>query len=198
MRHLLEFALGKVHPKGEVSTDTEIVRIFGQSADNSDNAPKTGPSRLVVRDCHPDEKTQKMWADMDSELYLTEYKPENGINRLTSAANPRFVERVVAGSFFDFEMVYSVYHIDEKDTDEAIDEDVDNLTMALRLLEHNFLGKAGSRGYGQIRFHLADPIWLSPKDYEDNSLNYKNATGKLPSALKSLTEFNLQYPVAKA
>jgi CRISPR-associated protein Csm3 len=199
MRHLLEFALGEVHPEGEVSPNAKIVRIFGKPADNTDDALKTGPSRLLVRDCHPDEKTQKMWKDMDSELYLTEYKPENGINRLTSAANPRFVERVVAGSFFDFEMVYSAYHINEKlDADIEINKDVENLTMALRLLEHNFLGKAGSRGYGQIRFHLADPIWLSPKDYEENSLNYKNATGNLPAALKSLKDFNLQYPVAKA
>lgn len=197
MRHLLEFALGKVDPEGEVSTDKDIVRIFGKSADNAKDAEKIGPSRLVVRDCHPDDATVKMWQSMDSELLFTEYKPENGINRLTSAANPRFVERVVAGSKFDFEMVYSVYHISADDTDEVIDKDVDNLAMAMRLLEHNFLGKSGSRGYGQIRFHLSDPVWLTPTDYETNSTAYKSAVGNLTDdgTLKLLKDIQLQYPV---
>jgi CRISPR-associated protein Csm3 len=199
MRHLLEFALGRVDPTGEVSMDKDIVRIFGRPADDTKNAPKTGPSRLVVRDCMPDKATREMWEKMDSELQYTEYKPENGINRLTSAANPRFVERVVAGSMFDLEMVYSVYHIDAaEDTDENIDKDVDNLAMAMRLLEHNFLGKSGSRGYGQIRFHIADPVWLTPADYEDNTEAYKKAVNPdLPTAaLKLLKDIQLQYPVA--
>ena len=40
-----------------------------------------------------------------TELLYTEFKAENFINRLTSEANPRFIERVPAESVFDLEMI---------------------------------------------------------------------------------------------
>jgi CRISPR-associated protein Csm3 len=198
MRHLLEYSLHVVGEKGDVSDNEKIVRIFGYGADNK--ADGIGPSRLIVRDCTPDAATINMWKELDSELLYTEYKPENMINRLTSAANPRFIERVVAGSRFNFEMVYTVYRMtkgEEQDKAEAvsIDEDVKNILQALRLLENNFLGKSGSRGYGQVRFHLAAPIVVKQDDYVTGSANYKAAVAALnPSGLKSLSDTSLSYP----
>lgn len=83
---------------------------------------------------------------IDTGLYMTEWKFENGIDRVTAAANPRQLERVPAGAKFQFEMVYTV----EDET--QIVEDVQNLAIALAILEDDALGGHGSRGYGKVRF----------------------------------------------
>jgi CRISPR-associated protein Csm3 len=206
LRSLLEYGLGAVpigkNEKGKditgnVSSETEIVRIFGIGANEKDpesddfikDLRDIGPSRLVVRDCHPDKHTQDWWGKLDSELQFTEIKSENGINRITSAANPRFIERVAAGSRFEFEMVYSVFRIDEKDEKavlEAANNDLGNLRMALFMLEHNFIGKSGSRGYGRVQFHLTDPVWVSNQDYRNGGKNFDAAFAALPAETNGL------------
>lgn len=185
MRMLLEFALGKV-TDGKPSEDEEITRIFGTSAKESD----MGPTRLVVRDAYPDDATIEMWENIDSELQYTEFKPENSIDRITSEANPRFLERVIKGSKFNVEFVYSVYDWDDNgNTDQ---EHLGRLIEALRLLEHSGLGGNISRGYGRIKFNLLDPIVIKQKDYQAGGENYKKAEGTFDSnELKSLTEINI-------
>lgn len=202
MRSLLEFGLGKVPlnddkerklEKGGVSDAEEIVRLFGIGVDQRDQAKdKTadhlhniGPSRLVFRDCHADEETKIWWKSLDTDLLYTEYKSENGINRLTSAANPRFIERVAAGSRFEFEIVYSMFDIKDDDK-ESTKNDLDNLRMALLMLEHNFLGKSGSRGYGRIKFGFAEPVWISKEDYQTGGESVRKAAEPLPD-FKNLT-----------
>ena len=199
MRSLLEFGSGKVPlndnkdrklEKGGVSDAEEIVRLFGIGVDQREQAKgktddhlnNVGPSRLVIRDCHADEETKKWWKTLDTDLLYTEYKSENGINRLTSAANPRFIERVAAGSRFDFEIVYSVFDINEgeKKYKDGAKDDLDNLRMALLMLEHNFLGKSGSRGYGRIQFGFADPVWISTDDYKNGGVSIQKAAASLP------------------
>jgi CRISPR-associated protein Csm3 len=181
LRSLLEFGLGEVPESGDVSSALPIVRLFGIGVDNKEEAKpgdelyQVGPSRLVVRDCHPDKETQKWWATMDTDLLYTEYKSENGINRITSAANPRFIERVAAGSKFEFEMVYAVYDIKKDKTyKKEAEEDLANLRMALLMLEHNFLGKSGSRGYGRIQFKFDNPVWISTDDYKSGGEKFNN------------------------
>ncbi len=204
MRHLLEFSTGAVTMPiknlGDVSKDPRIVRIFGIGADDT-NEKGLGPGRLIVRDCKPDAPTIETWKDMDSELLYTEYKPENTIDRLTSEANPRFIERVVEGSRFDFELVYGVYQINEKDEEElkiATNTDLKHILSALRLLENSTLGKSGSRGYGHIRFHVADPVFVDVEAYGAGSAAYVKANQPLPDTLdnlKSLSEIQLTYPL---
>ena len=50
-----------------------------------------------------------------------------------------------------------------------------HVVTALRLLEDGTLGGNGSRGYGQIRLKLADPVVLSRQDYCDGSKDWKDA-----------------------
>ncbi|MBX2890448.1 MAG: type III-A CRISPR-associated RAMP protein Csm3 [Saprospiraceae bacterium] len=218
LRSLLEYGLGVVpigkNEKGKditgnVSSDAKIVRIFGIGANEKDpdsddfikDLRDIGPSRLVVRDSHPDKHTQAWWDKLDTELQFTEIKSENGINRITSAANPRFIERVAAGSRFEFEMVYSVFKISESDETalDAANADLDNLRMALLMLEHNFIGKSGSRGYGRIQFHLTDPVWVSNADYRNGGKNFDAAFAPLPAevdGLKRLGEVQFEIPKA--
>lgn len=200
LRSLLEFALAAVPETGEVSQDKAIVRLFGIGVDEKDgafNKPEhdlymIGPSRLIVRDSHPDAETIKWWKSLDSDLLYTEYKSENGINRITSAANPRFVERVVAGSKFEFELIYSVFDISNTGESYMSDAkaDLENLRMALLLLQHNFLGKSGSRGYGRIEFSFADPVWITRDEYKKPGEKYKMANAALPKSLKSIEEIS--------
>jgi len=137
-----------------------------------------GLSRLIVRDAHADEATQKMWEDNLADDNFTEYKAENYVDRLTSAANPRFIERVVAGSQFNVEFVYGVYAMsneNEQDIKERADEDLSNIKMALRLLENSAIGKSGSRGYGKIKFQFHTPIWLRKEDYRKDGGKYEES-----------------------
>ena len=66
---------------------------------------------------------------------VTEVKSENTINRLTSKANPRQIERVIAGSRFGVNIVYNLS--DPKD---------------MKLLQLDYLGGHGSRGNGRVSF----------------------------------------------
>ena len=184
LRSLLEYALGVVPETGDVSNNEDIVRLFGIGVDEKEEANKNpesplfkiGPSRLIVRDCHPTKKTIEWWKTLDTDLLYTEYKSENGINRITSAANPRFIERVAADSEFEFEIIYTAYDL-HTGANHAKDAETDlaNLRMALLMLEHNFLGKSGSRGYGRVEFRFEAPVYLSKEDYK-NGTNMAKAT----------------------
>lgn len=103
-------------------------------------------ARLIVRDAHLKADSAKRLQNIDTGLYMTEWKFENGIDRVTSAANPRQVERIPAGSMFEFEMVYTV------EDEIQVEKDLENIAIALKILEDDALGGHGSRGYGKINF----------------------------------------------
>ncbi len=89
----------------------------------------------------------------------TEVKFENGINRTTAVANPRQIERVIRGSVFDLRLVYEYAVADEEE--EEILEDIALLAEGMKLLQYDYLGGHGSRGYGGVKFkelHLAPVV----------------------------------------
>jgi len=169
LRMLLEFAEGVVraNEKGDYppSNDPEITSLFGDSAENSSN----GPTRLIVRDAYPDEETIRKWENTNSETLYTEYKAENTIDRMTSAANPRFMERVHKNSSFDVEFIIQVYSMD-KDKGKR---NFEKLVKALRLLEDSTLGGGGSRGSGKVEFQFYTPYFVSVEDYKNGNGNFK-------------------------
>ena len=171
MRSMLEYATGKV-TDGKVHTckeaACEVCRPFGSSAQEQRTC---GPTRVLVRDAYPDEKTKKLWDGLTTDLLYAEMKSENFLDRITSAANPRFIERVVKGSCFNLEIIYGIYNVDGiNDLDYF-----DNVVTALRLLADAALGGNGSRGYGQIRLKLAPPMLLDRQDYRTGSDRWKQA-----------------------
>lgn len=161
MRSLLEFATGLVSD-GKVhncdKADCPVCRVFGSSAQEQRTC---GPTRLLLRDAYPDQSTQERWDKLDTNLLYTEMKSENFLDRITSAANPRFIERVVQGSRFDLEMVYGVYDVDGEDDLQYFDQ----VMTALRLLEDGSLGGNGSRGYGRVRLLFAPAVFVHRDDY---------------------------------
>jgi CRISPR-associated protein Csm3 len=156
MRALLEWNLGRLDPEGEVHSwcgdkGCPICLIFGTSAQAAD----IGPTRLIVRDAVLDEDYKKGLGTEGmgwSPISITEDKYENTINRITARANPRNFERVVAGVEFSFSMSYRVFTMgDNGSPDEDLFQHVLN---GMRLLENDTLGGAGSRGCGQVKFHI--------------------------------------------
>jgi CRISPR-associated protein Csm3 len=147
MRVLSEFYHGKVSKDGNVhkctDSDCPVCGLFGTSVDNkSDNT--FARTRLIVRDAYLDEKSLEPLSDF-LETKWTELKYENTINRVTSRANPRQQERVPAGAIFKAEFVVDIYNGDGY-------KFLKNLLLAMKLLEDDYLGGSGSRGYGKIEF----------------------------------------------
>lgn len=145
----------------------KICVIFGTGADKRET--EAGPTRLIVRDAHLREETKKKMENRagelrELELIYTESKWENTINRLTSKAdNPRQTERVPQGAEFDFQMVFNV--MEEEDLDRFY-----YLTWGLCLLEDDYLGGSGSRGYGRIEFKDLQIAIKTLLDYENNNV----------------------------
>jgi CRISPR-associated protein Csm3 len=129
--------------------DVDHIKIRGRNA----------PARLIVRDSHLSEASAEQLGKIETGLYMTEWKFENGMDRITAAANPRQLERVPAGAKFDFEMVYTV-----EDAEQAV-EDLQNLAIALAILEDDALGGHGSRGYGKVKFENFNFFYRSVDQY---------------------------------
>ncbi len=111
-----------------------------------------GPTRLVVRDTHmSDEEAERIARLARTDLPYTEVKTEVSIDRVTSAANPRQLERVPAGTVFGpAELVYSIYSVNGSDAAQDV-EWLRTVVEGLQLLEDDYLGGQGSRGSGKVR-----------------------------------------------
>ncbi|MFN6455777.1 MAG: type III-A CRISPR-associated RAMP protein Csm3 [Nostoc sp. EfeVER01] len=123
------------------------------------NRGRNAPARLIIRDSHLVTESAEKLKQVDTGLYMTEWKFENGIDRVTAAANPRQLERVPAGAKFKFELVYTV-----EDANQAIG-DLENIAIALAILEDDALGGHGSRGYGKVRFQQFNFSYRSLAQY---------------------------------
>lgn len=136
-----------------------VAQIYGVPA-QAYNAP----TRLVVRDVQLRPESALELLDARTDLPYTEVKTEVSIDRITSQANPRSVERVPAGARFgEMVLIYNLYqHYDLTDGNAnffeghfGVDNDISLLETVLwgmALLEDDYLGGLGSRGSGQIGF----------------------------------------------
>jgi len=178
MRSLLEWAKGRVDDMIKRAIDNgedivkeagracvcgkcEVCKVFGTGdAKTLDNLPLEelpGPPRLRVFDAYPTWKSLQMLKNILGENIFTEVKTENAINRLTSRANPRKVERVPAGVVFFGEMAFHLFAEQDPELLRVVFE-------GMRLLEDDYLGGYGSRGSGKVRFENLRVI-LRPKEY---------------------------------
>lgn len=141
MRSLLELMDGTIHPDnnggyGPTKKRTDKAgNLFGTVGDQQQ------PARLIVRDA---ELLTELEEFKNTDLPFTESKTEVSIDRITAKANPRTFERVPAGAKFKLEMVLNIF---DKDNENRL---TDSLKQSLKLLQDDYLGGHGSRGYGQI------------------------------------------------
>lgn len=96
---------------------------------------------------------------------LTEVKAENSINRSSAVANPRQIERVNRGVCFGIRIGYDAI------ADDEIEEDFETIARGMKLLQYDYLGGHGTRGYGRIGF---DKIQLLPLEIELSAERIQN------------------------
>ncbi len=154
--------------------------LFGVAIDKteSETAESVVPQRLVVRDAplgNPEELDRAKNTDMP----MTEVKTEVAIDRITSKANPRQIERVPAGAAFNFEMVLNLFGDDDEK------EYVNALFQCMELLQDDYLGGHGGRGYGRVKFSVS-PERITRKSAEDYRENRPAAPLdiEIPQALR--------------
>lgn len=143
IRCLLEQAAGA--PK--VGLDPKANNLFGIT-ENRVNNTSNQPSKIIVRDAMLCDDSKKMLLDCDNlDMPYTENKFENVIDRVKGIAqHPRQTERVPAGAVFNAEFIINIWDDDDEQELMALFE------KGIRLLENDYLGGSGSRGYGQIKF----------------------------------------------
>lgn len=142
--------------------DCVVCNVFGVPGE----IPFAYPTRLIVRDAFLDPWHRDRLRVADLDLPFSEVKWEAAIDRITSAAVPRQIERVPAGAVFRaFSirtlgqspgengpkerpaplMVYNLYFPKDLDWFAKVIE-------AMALVEDDYLGGYGSRGSGQVTF----------------------------------------------
>jgi len=139
----------------------EVKRLFGDS-NNSDK--EVYLSRLQFYDLKLSTESKEKLDKANLDLPYAEIKFENTINRLTNIAMPRQIERVPAGAEFDFKLVYNIEDIEE------IEEDFKNIKLAVDLIEDDYIGGHGTRGYGRIKF---DIFYITHKSFSNEEINIK-------------------------
>jgi CRISPR-associated protein Csm3 len=144
MRCLLEQTAGAPN----VGLNPAVNNLFGITENCRLNISENRPSKVIVRDAMLSEDSAKVLRGCDNlDMPYTEGKWENVIDRVKGVAeHPRQSERVPAGAVFNAEFVINVWD----DDNEA--ELMGLFERGLRLLENDYLGGSGSRGYGQIKF----------------------------------------------
>lgn len=140
-----------------------VCRLFGASGndeehkhhDPEDTKPATNfPAKLLVRDAFLTHESRERLQELTTELPYAEWKAENTLDRITSAAVPRQMERAARGSCYEFTMVYRIETIENQNGQAALDPevitDLYNLLTVLSQLEDEGIGGSVSRGYGAV------------------------------------------------
>lgn len=143
MRSLLAKAMNSTSIVQSPDDDSELLlRLFGSAKKGH-----VKRSRLIFSDCRLSNLKELRSFGVESP---TEVKFENSINRITAVANPRQIERMIRGSRFDFNFIYDV------ENEMEVEEDFQVITEGIRMLQYDYLGGHGSRGYGRITFENLD------------------------------------------
>ena len=120
-----------------------IIRVFGSSEKDEKGVIKQ--SRVLVSDMfiiNGDEIRNRGISG------FTEVKFENSINRTTAVAMPRQIERAIKGLKFGIDIIYEA----ESGKEAEIEEDIALIAEGMKMLEYDYLGGSGSRGYGKVTF----------------------------------------------
>ncbi len=175
----LRSLLGKYEGSSEIQEDSNTLKeIFGCIAGKKANGSiktEAYKTRLLVRDCvlvKGFDNTKEVTGNIKeyTNRTFTESKWENIIKRVSGGADkPREVERVPEGSEFEFELVYDTYD------DKKIEKHLKLLKLAMQLLEDDYLGGYGSRGYGKVKF---DDVKVKEFEIQSDVYTLKEQTDK--------------------
>ena len=157
VRSLLEYRYNRRdnrgQTKGEAGRDDgepcqcgvcDICRVFGP---HKNTRHDLGPTRALFRDAQLTDDSRKTLEDarLSKGIAYAEVKTENMINRRIGVAeHPRTQERVPAGTSFAFEISVRIFDDDNEG------QVIGLLEEGLKMLEQDYLGASGSRGYGKV------------------------------------------------
>lgn len=137
-----------------------IVRIFGTMPEKMKDIIEP-TSRIIVRDCNllnADELEKLQNTDMP----FTEVKTEVVIDRITSAATPRQIERVPAGAKFGLNIILNIFDGDDEK------KMIDKVFESLILVQNDYLGGKGTRGSGEVKISVDEFKYKDKGIYETN------------------------------
>ncbi|MEI6125151.1 MAG: type III-A CRISPR-associated RAMP protein Csm3 [Pseudomonadota bacterium] len=149
MRSLLELKYSQdTQTTGKPCTcaECDVCRLFG--CGNPQKSKEM--TRLIFRDAMITKESEELLreAQEGKGLNFAEIKSENWIDRKTGKAGYgglRTQERVPEGTTFDFEISIRIFDGDDKEKFKA------KVKEGLELMESDYLGSSGSRGYGKIK-----------------------------------------------
>jgi CRISPR-associated protein Csm3 len=176
--------------------DDDLGVLFGRNPGRGDRVQGEAmettvatPSRLTVYDAALDLEsiTPAMRDNLDDEL--TEVKSENAVDRITSQANPRTLERVPSGAKFRIRLVLDILCDEDKPLFSRVVE-------GLRLLEDDALGGGGSRGSGRVRLGNMRLVWRGRAFYATGEAEQELLAGGELSALQGLASGDLAAKLA--
>ena len=162
----------------DIKNDSALIkRNFGSTDKNSS-------TRMQFCDSFITEESKRIFGNRNLDTYIGEIKFENVIQRNSGQANPRQIERVPAGVEFSFQMTYNVENPDE------VAEDMKLLAKAIAILEMDYLGGHGSRGYGRVAFDCfkVTSYVLNPEGMSDFGEKAGEFCNILENRLQSLSE----------
>lgn len=153
LRHALEVVCG--------SESEDVLRLFGAKVDSFE---KKGAGRIFVRDCHLSDASAAMLESIDTDSLYVEIKTENRIDRSRGVAeHPRQSERLPAGAVMNMDIVYNCWNKN------SILDDIQNLEIAMRFVEDEYLGGSGTRGYGKVGIEIHELVFKSIDHYRQNT-----------------------------
>jgi CRISPR-associated protein Csm3 len=157
--------------------------LFGSVSKDTE---KQRPARIIVRDG----KLLNGEKLINTDLPYTESKTEVVIDRVTSAAGPRTIERVPAGAIFKLDLVINIV-----DDDAPFDQDalLKQTFRALEIVQDDYLGGSGSRGYGQVEFTIKSIVERSSEYYQGSG-----DENDITEAVASSGKYKLKFEVAHA
>lgn len=124
-------------PSTNSDNDSMVCKLFG----NGDTKKSKEPTRLLFRDANLTEGFEK--------FIEGEEKIEVKMDRDKLAGfkgGNRTQERIAAGAKFDMEIMVRIFEGDDEEKFKS------RLKEAMKIVEHEFIGGSGSRGYGQVKF----------------------------------------------
>ena len=151
-----------------------IQRLFGSTINNKKQNASSYKARLQFSDAFVYNLEEY------KEIGLTEVKFENSIDRKNGTANPRQIERVNKGVKFEVNIAYDL------ECEEEFEEDMKNLSRAMKLLQLDYLGGHGTRGSGRINFKQIDII----PALDENNIFMRHADS-ITKLFKDVEEYEL-------
>ena len=143
LKSLLKYHIKEVDrtEKDIIFKDSNITNIFEPIDEGNVKI-----TRAIFRDLTLTKESKEELQNILGIGCFTEIKAENKVNPISGKSDsPRFIERVPAGTMFEGEIVLNVFDGDNKEIM------MENIKKSLKLLEMNYLGGNGTRGYGRVK-----------------------------------------------